>query len=321
MGRRPGYSALRSLRLALVFALCGAGTTSGQQRADTAFLGRVGRSAFLPGIGPAVLIDEAHHNFHTADGRYRPFADLLRRDGFVVRSSRNPLDSTVLRQARILVIANALADTGEWVLPAHSAFTRAEIVAVEHWVRNGGSLLLMADHMPFPGAAEALAGAFGIVFQNGFALHPGDYDGRLVFRRLDGTLAAEAITGGRDRAEQIDSVVGFTGQAFRARRPVRALLTIDSTVTVYFPVRAWEFTPQTPQVSGAGLLQGAVFRHGSGRVAVFGEAAMFSAQLSGPRGRPMGMNDPAAPQNAQFALNVIHWLAGILEPGSANRKP
>ena len=51
---------------------------------------------------------------------------------------------------------------------------------------------------------------------------------------------------------------------------------------------------------------------GRGRVAVFGEAAMFSAQVSGPERRPMGMNRPTAAQNPQFLLNVMHWLAGLL---------
>ena len=41
----------------------------------------------------------------------------------------------------------------------------------------------------------------------------------------------------------------------------------------------------------------------------FGEAAMFSAQLSGPEERPMGMNDPSAAQNYRFALNVLRWLS------------
>jgi len=27
----------------------------------------------------------------------------------------------------------------------------------------------------------------------------------------------------------------------------------------------------------------------------------------------MGMNHPAAKQNAQFLLNVIHWLDGLIE--------
>ena len=50
--------------------------------------------------------------------------------------------------------------------------------------------------------------------------------------------------------------------------------------------------------------------HGSGKVAVFGEAAMFTAQVG--RGGPMGMNDPEAQQNSQFVLNVLHWLTGSL---------
>jgi hypothetical protein len=59
------------------------------------------------------------------------------------------------------------------------------------------------------------------------------------------------------------------------------------------------------------MLQGAVFTHGTSRVAVFGEAAMFLAQLSGAERRPMGMNMSNAAQNPQFLLNVVHWLAGM----------
>jgi hypothetical protein len=61
-----------------------------------------------------------------------------------------------------------------------------------------------------------------------------------------------------------------------------------------------------------GHLQGAVLPFGKGRVAVFGEAAMFSAQLSGPTNNPMGMNAAIAKQNPQFLLNVMHWLTGLL---------
>jgi hypothetical protein len=53
-----------------------------------------------------------------------------------------------------------------------------------------------------------------------------------------------------------------------------------------------------------------VLAFGRGRVAVFGEAAMFSAQLAGPERRPMGMNAPEAPQNPRFLLNLVRWLAG-----------
>ena len=36
-----------------------------------------------PGKGPVVVVDEAHINFHTINGRYRSFARALERDGYV----------------------------------------------------------------------------------------------------------------------------------------------------------------------------------------------------------------------------------------------
>jgi cytochrome c peroxidase len=42
---------------------------------------------------------------------------------------------------------------------------------------------------------------------------------------------------------------------------------------------------------------------------IFGEAAMFTAQLAGPAKNPMGMNSPEAKKNYQFLLNVVHWLS------------
>jgi hypothetical protein len=67
-------------------------------------------------------------------------------------------------------------------------------------------------------------------------------------------------------------------------------------------------TPDAPAVPIEGWCQGAVLKFGKGRVAVFGEAAMFSAQLAGPQQMPVGMNSPEAPQNHQLLLNVMHWL-------------
>ena len=53
--------------------------------------------------------------------------------------------------------------------------------------------------------------------------------------------------------------------------------------------------------------------HCKGRVAVFGEAAMFTAQLNVWASTKMGMNGPIADQNPQFLLNVMHWLTGLDE--------
>ena len=72
-------------------------------------------------------------------------------------------------------------------------------------------------------------------------------------------------------------------------------------------------TNNTAKTAIGGWLQGATLRAGKGRVAVFGEAAMFSAQLAGPNKTPMGMNAPNAKQNPQFLLNVLHWLSGLLD--------
>ena len=292
-----------------------------QQRADTAFAPPVARPAFPEGRGPLVLLDEAHFNFHTLEGRYSPFARLLRQDGFVVRANRAPFSRESLREAHVLVIANAYVDQDAWVLPAPPAFTPTEVRAVAAWVREGGSLLFIADHMPFPGVADSLAAAFGLAFYDGFAFSLPDSSGRIVFRRSDGSLEGHPLSEGRDQSERVDSVVSFTGQAFRPIRTVSALLTLGPGVVLLLPERAWEFHPTTPRVSAQGLLQGAVFRHGRGRVAAFGEAAMFSAQLAGGTGAPMGMNDPRAGGNPQFLLNTIRWLSGVLEPDPSGDDP
>ena len=51
---------------------------------------------------------------------------------------------------------------------------------------------------------------------------------------------------------------------------------------------------------------------GKGRVVVLGEAAMLSAQVTGPDKSPMGMNAPGN-DNKQVALNIMHWLSGALK--------
>jgi hypothetical protein len=169
--------------------------------------------------------------------------------------------------------------------------------------------------MPFPGAAENLARAFGIVFVNGYALR--DHGDRAIrFERSAGTLAEHSITAGRSAAEQVNAVVSFTGQGFRPLRgEVTPLLTIPAGVTLRLPRVANVFTEITPSFSAEGLLQGAVLIHGKGRVAVFGEAGMFSAQEYTQDGELIrfGMNAPGAEQNAQLVLNVMHWLTGLLD--------
>jgi hypothetical protein len=290
-------------------------TGGGGQVADSSFDPAVLRPAFAAGKGPLVLLDEAHNNFHTVDGRYAPFARLLRKDGYVVRGLKERVSAAALAGARVLVIANAIgaANTGgNWSLPIAAAFDSLEIVTINGWVHGGGSLLLIADHMPFPGATETLASSFGIFFMNGFATDSSCATDVSAYRRGNRTLGDHPITRGRNRSEQIDSVRSFTGQAFRIPAGGQALMTLEPGSVVLMPAVAWAFNDSTPRLPGEGLLQGAALAYGLGRIAVFGEAAMFSAQVSGNPRRPMGMNAPIAAQNPQFLLNVMRWLTGLL---------
>jgi hypothetical protein len=261
-----------------------------QQIADSAFNYPIASPAYPAGGGPKVLVDEAHHNFHTMSGRFLAFARLLERDGYVVAPNDAKFTAGALSGARILVISNALAAEnadGEWTLPTPSAFDSAEIAAVRQWVWEGGSLWLIADHMPFPGAAGELAAEFGVLMSNGFATDEREQDGRMLF--------------------------SFTGQAFRLDGPGEPLMTLGRGNVLLLPEVAWQFSRLTQRVPASGMLQGAAIAFGKGRLAVFGEAAMFSAQLAGPNRAPMGMNDPAAASNPRFLLNVAHWLDGILK--------
>lgn len=285
-----------------------------QQVADTLFIPKVGAPAYREGAGPVVLLDEAHYNFHTAGGRYLAFARLTGKDGYVVQPNRVRFTRPELDKAKILVIANALAkeNQNDWVLPTPSAFDSSEIAAVREWVKDGGSLFLIADHMPFPGAAEDLAAQFGVPMCNGFAMIDGGDDGRIMYSRHAGSLADHPVTRGRNKDERVDSIVAFTGQAFRLEGKGDPLMTLGHNVVLLMPQVAWQFSKLTPAILASGMLQGAVLQFGKGRVAVFGEAAMFSAQVAGPDRMPMGMNDPSAPQNPQFLLSVMHWLSGLL---------
>lgn len=304
---QPRRDIVRSLLLLLLPA-----ALTAQQVADTSFNPPIASPAHARGAGPVVVLDEAHHNFHTVAGRYRPWVMLMERDGFTVRANRAPFTRQSLAGARVLVIANALNAVNapnRWRLPNPSAFTDDEIVEVREWVREGGALLLIADHMPFAGAAEKLALEFGAVFGNGYAADSALDTGAMRFRRGDGSLAAHPITDGRSPAERVDSVTTFTGSAFRLLGGGTPLITLRAKTTLLLPVTAWVFSDSTPRVRSDGLLQGAALEFGRGRVVFLAEAAMLSAQLGGPQRQPMGMNDPVAAQNPQFALNVMRWLS------------
>lgn len=235
-------------RLLCFFLLVLLTSVQAQQVADTTFNPPIAKPAYASGAGPAVMLDEAHFNFHTATGRYLSFAQLLRRDGYVVQASTTRFNKESLGKGKILVIANALAEInsqGNWSLPNPSAFADDEIAAVRDWVQEGGSLLLIADHMPFAGAVEKLGAAFGIRFSNCFAMFAEQPRGAtFAFHRSDGRLAQHPIINGRTTEERIDSLITFTGSAFQVDGGAQPLFVLDSSQVLLLPETAWQFTAE-----------------------------------------------------------------------------
>ena len=121
-------------------------------------------------------------------------------------------------------------------------------------------------------------------------------------------LIANSITCGCRPSERVERVATFGGSAFIPPSQAIPILLFLRDSVCEETTRAPGITEDAKQVPVRGWCQGAVFPFGQGRVAVFGEAAMFTAQLAGADQRPMGMNAPGAEQNHQLLLNIMNWL-------------
>lgn len=311
---RPAGPSGAALGLLCAASVCA--PVAAQQIPDPDFDATVASPAFPSGTGPRVLVDAAHQNFHTADGRYGAFAAVLRADGYRIGSGTRSLDAEALAGVDVLVIANPGMEGGaSWALPTAPVFTEAEVATVRQWVEQGGALFLIADHMPAAGAAASLAAAFGVRFTNGYTFGPRDGSGIPGdrFTRADGTLRPHPITDGRHASERVDSIRTFTGQAFQLVAPADTLLRYGADAVTLLPVDAGAGTldERTPRVPSPSWPHAVALEVGQGRAVLFGEAAAFSAQLAGPNRLPMGMNHPDAARNKQLLLNVLHWLSGL----------
>lgn len=295
--------------LTIIFLLAITVLARGQQVPDTDYRPVIDRPAYKPDKGPVVFIDEGHFNFHTISDRYLPFSLLLIRDGYRTEGYPGQFEMKRLKHGKILVISNALNDANieNWYKPVYPAFTEDEIETVRQWVEEGGSLFLIADHMPMGGAAAGLAAAFGFSFTDGFATDTAR-SGPALFTRAEGTLADNIITDGDSATEKVDSIYSFTGQAFTIPDDATPILTFDDRYLLLLSDTAWVFNDKTVFKPISGWSQLAFREYGKGRVVMSGEAAMFTAQLAGPQKARAGMNSHFAKRNYQLLLNIIHWL-------------
>jgi len=325
----------------LVFSLFLCIAIFAQQIADPNFDAKVAHPAYAKS-GPKVLFDEAHNNFHTASGRYKPFADLITNDGYQVTPNKEKFSAAILKGFGILVISNALgAERMNMPEASNPAFTDEECEAVRDWVKAGGALLLIADHAPMGAANQSLAKRFGVDMRSAFTSDSANYDKEtgnqsfIVYTRDNGLLMEHPITKGRDANERINRVITFTGQSIKGPEGSAVLLKLADTAKdvpppsqadiqaaiekarqgggsqaqappgMNLPPGAAAVQVQLPAnaaISAAGRAQGIAFSFGKGRVVVLGEA----------NGMKFGMNRPGI-DNRQLALNIVHWLSGLLK--------
>jgi hypothetical protein len=277
--------------------------------------------AFQEGAGPAVCMDAAHNNFHTVAGTYRPFADVLRRDGFRVWETDQPVGPGSLSECDVFVIADAQPPARRGAPPT---FSEVEVNTLHDWVREGGALFIITDHMPDPGPIRELAASFGLEVNDGYVMEGGPGAGRrpTLFRMDAGTIVPDPLTLEMESDGAIQQIATFTGSAFRSLPGsggpgvgghFRPLLVFGPGLESWMPEEYYGFTDRTPRIDVEGWYQGGVSEWGRGRLAFFSEAAMFTAQVFENGAVRVGMNAPEAADNLRLLRRVMGWLAGVVE--------
>ena len=222
---------------------------------------------------PRILVDDAHLNWHKSGRRLLPFARLAGRDGARVQGVDYEIDTGMLRQTHMLVVANPLGYGGYFdrLLGTRfggPAFEPHEVEAIRAWVERGGSLLLAVNPGPASAAVAPLAEAFGIRFTN----EP--LASTVSFNRADGSMAAHPVTEGLERVT-----------AFRAQRV--------------------EGLPDSTALFGAGI----AMQYGKGRIVALGDATMLTSQeIATPSGPVTAGLHWRGSQNQELALNIVHWM-------------
>jgi len=271
---------------------------------------------------PVIVFDKGHHNYGIDESDH-VIEQFLSDHGFTVRQDTGLITRRSLEGVDVFHTSNALApeNIDNWALPTPSAFTPDEIRVLLGWIREGGSLLVVIEHMPFGGSYHALATALGLDVSNGFAVDAtllSGYSpdiistaGELLFHRREGSLSDHPILNTRMPFGTIDHLATNTGSAFRLPAQGLSLITFNSNVISLEPEISWVFDGDTPRVSVAGWSQAGVMELGKGRVAVLGDNFLISAPayLEPPYVHDENNEAERGAYNHQFTLNLYRWLS------------
>ena len=285
---------------------------SAQQLPDMEFHFQINKPAFDKTKGPKLLIDKAHSPY-LEQGSYEPFLRMVRDDGFRADYLETKITPQTLEDVQILVIVNSYhEDYGQFsIMQPPSAYSSDEINIIRDWVNGGGRLMIIADHAPFAGGSSALAEAFGFTFFNGYVFEksslPYGY-GYINYQENNGLNLKNPVISGKFIEEEIDRFFTFNGTAFIPPANATRLLTVPAGYVAVMTQYIRREMETAPKIDVSGMSQGSTLIANKGRLAVFGEAAAFTAQITDKTKRT-GMNNPKASQNPLLVLATMRWLA------------
>ncbi|MDO8123007.1 MAG: hypothetical protein Q6364_01310 [Candidatus Hermodarchaeota archaeon] len=239
-----------------------------------------------------VLFDETHTPWNVIDADndgifgyeddfsgFGDFAQILEGAGFGVNNMTSWSASTI-NAHDVLVFVRPSTD-----------YTAPELDAIEAYVVNGGSVLIIAESAAFlTPACYQLARTFGVDFYAGVINDTDDYDTFEYWPTFSGTNLANhpAMNG-------VDEITLLHATALNMT-PANAipLIRTDNDATA-----GWDTTPPG-NPSGQNLPVAVAFEYGRGRVVITPDMSHWYNDTGNPL--------LAKSNNALFGINVIRWL-------------
>ena len=296
------------LALAATIISCGCHSDTEVQfpmRNDPSFTTEIESPSFEADKGPLIVIDGGHNNFFITTGLIQPLLELLDSDGYRIDFSGGQIDPIALDKADIFLVITPMSSSyTDFKDDFIEAYLSEELVVLERWVREGGSLLVFSEHFPFDIAVSGLLKTFGISTSIGQTI---DHDfsnesaGEIVFggKRLD---KRHPIVAGK---RPVTKVASYGGSALRGDGYTNIMKLSDHSMNIS---RNWMGVEGGPL--GRGNSQGLAGFYGDGRIAAFGDSNGFAAMIFEDDISKdfVGMNDETYDWR-NLVLNTFDWLS------------
>jgi hypothetical protein len=280
-------------------------------RGDTDFHPKAKNPAFTE-THPKVCFDEGHNNLAVEHGFYKPILELLTSDGYEVVHKKERFTEQALHECSILYVSAVLghADYQNKKLSTQSAFNEKEIKSITTWVENGGSLMVMTDHRPMANAASKLLEEFEVqgsiinVRNENNKIPPFTEDGIFFIPESQMNLKSPIVKG-RNESERLKKIFFFYGEALQGPKESDIFLLTG-------PAAKIGGTEDDNMIPSAKFPAAALaLKVKKGRLVVFGDGTVFTSKMDLELNEKTGINREGS-DNIQMALNVFHWLSGIL---------